>query len=342
MSPEPLRDFPSVYGREIVWDAHTCLPLKFGLDMAAIERHRAAGATFVSVNVGMDFNPLAQVVRIIAGFRDWLLRHADNYILAGTVADVHRAKREGKLAVAFDLEGSVMLEDDLAMVRLFSDLGVRQIHLAYNRDNSVAGGCHGADRGLTPLGRQVVTRINESGMLMDCSHTGLSSSLEIMEISTKPVIFSHSNIRALRDHPRNITDAQIDACARTGGVVGLCGIGLFMGANDISTETLIRHIDYVVQRVGIAHAGLGLDFVFDPDHEDLPKDQKAEDWWPRADGYGLPGMQKVEPERLPRIAEALLQRGYTEGDVAAIIGGNFLRVAGETWPTEAAFQPRAT
>src|SRR5262249_47911774 len=168
MTTQAHAETPPVYRHQIVWDAHTCLPLKFGLDMSDIERHRQAGATFVSINVGMDFNPLGQVIRVIAGFRDWLGRHHDKDILAGTVADVHRAKQEGRLAVAFDLEGSVMLEDDLSMVRLFSDLGVRQIHLAYNRDNSVAGGCHGADRGLTPLGRHVVEKINEAGMLMDC------------------------------------------------------------------------------------------------------------------------------------------------------------------------------
>ena len=332
MKSEALSEMPPIYRHEIVWDAHACLPLKFGLDMSDLERHRKVGATFVSINVGMDFNPLAQVIRVIAGFRDWLDQHTDKYILAGTVADVRRAKREDKLAVAFDLEGSVMLEDDLAMASLFSDLGVRQIHLAYNRDNSIAGGCHGADRGLTPLGRQVVAKINEVGMLMDCSHTSLRSSLEIMELSAKPVIFSHSNIRAIRDHPRNIVDAQIDACARTGGGVGLCGIGLFMGENDATTETMVRHIDYVVQRVGIAHAGLGLDFVFQPLHDDLPASQEANDWWPRAHGYDLPGMMKVEPERLPRIAEALLKQGYADNDVAAVMGRNFLRVAEATWP----------
>ena len=105
--------------------------------------------------------------------------------------------RGGKFGIAFDLEGSMMLENDLAMLGLFRDLGVRQVHLAYNRDNSIAGGCHGADRGLTRLGCQVAGEINEVCMLMDCSHTGLRSSL------------------ALHGHPHNITDDQIDACART-------------------------------------------------------------------------------------------------------------------------------
>ncbi len=149
-----------------------------------------------------------------------------------------RAKREGKLAVSFDLEGSAMLEDDLAMVQLYRDLGVRQIHLAYNRDNSIAGGCHGSDAPLTALGREVVDEINRVGLIMDCSHSGYRTSLEIMERSRRPVVFSHSNVKALKNHARNVTDDQIDACAKTGGVVAISGIGIFLGADDISTETL--------------------------------------------------------------------------------------------------------
>jgi membrane dipeptidase len=134
-------------GEGIVWDAHTCMPLNFNQDMRTLERHRAAGVHYVSVNVGMDFNPTGQVVRVIAGFRSWLAAHAEHFILARNVADVERAKREGKLAVGFDLEGSVMLEDDIAMLALYRDLGVRQIHLAYNRDNSIAGGVMGVTSG---------------------------------------------------------------------------------------------------------------------------------------------------------------------------------------------------
>ncbi len=193
-----------VHGESIVWDAHACLPLIPGHSMEALERHRAAGVSFVSVNVGMDMNPMAQIMRIIAGFRAWLEQHSDHFLLAGSVADVERAKREGKLAVAFDLEGSVMLADDPAMVRLYRDLGVRQIHLAYNRDNSVAGGCHGNDVPLTPLGRRVVEAINRAGLIIDCSHSGYRTSMEIMERSTRPVIFSHSNPRALKNHARNM------------------------------------------------------------------------------------------------------------------------------------------
>lgn len=326
----PVCDWPALYRDSIIWDAHACLPLLPNYDMAALERHRAAGATYVSINVGMDFNPLSQCIRVIAGFRDWIRKHSDHYLLAESLADVTRAKREGKLAITFDLEGSMMLEDDLAMLGLFRDLGVRQMHLAYNRDNSIAGGCHGADQGLTELGRAVVLEINRVGMIMDCSHSSRQTSLDVMELSSKPVVFSHSNARGLRDHPRNIDDAQIRACAKTGGIVAINGIGIFLGT-DITTGTIIRHIDYVVEKIGVEHVGIGIDYSFVQDHSDLPPGEPREKWWPRLDGYDTSNMNYVPPERLPDIATSLLRHGYKDADVIAIMGGNFMRVARACW-----------
>jgi len=320
----------AVHAKSLVWDAHACLPLLPGQSMAALEQHRAAGVSYVSINVAMDFNPIPTVMRVIAAFRAWIADHSDRYVLPESAEDVRRAKREGKLAVGFDLEGSVMLDDDLAMLRLYRDLGVRQIHLAYNRDNSVGGGCHGADVPLTPLGRQVVDEINRVGLIMDCSHSGYRTSIDVLERSTRPVVFSHSNPKALRNHARNITDDQIAACGRTGGVVCLSGIGIFLGANDISTDTMVRHIDYVVDRIGIDHAGIGLDYVFDRTANDDPPGLNRADWWPPDNDYGG-DMGIVPPERFPELTEALLERGYSVTDVGKILGGNMLRVAEQTW-----------
>src|SRR5713101_8820342 len=103
-------------------------------------------------------------MRVIAGFLEWIADHGDRFVLAGSVSQVRQAQRDGKLSISFDLEGAAMLDGDLAMLRLYRDLGVRQIHLAYNRDNDVAGGCHGNDVPLTPLGRRVVEAINHAGL----------------------------------------------------------------------------------------------------------------------------------------------------------------------------------
>ncbi|MBK8159687.1 MAG: dipeptidase [Rhodospirillaceae bacterium] len=328
----PRENWPLLYKDSIIWDAHACLPLLPNYDCSALERHRAAGATYVSVNVGMDFNPLNQCIRVIAGFRDWIKRHADHYVLADTLSDIHRAKKEGKLAVGFDLEGSVMLDDDLAMIGLYRDLGVRQMHLAYNRDNQIAGGCFGKNQGLTKLGREVVKEINRVGIIMDCSHSAKQTSLDVMEVSTKPVVFSHSNAKALCDHPRNIDDEQIAAVGRTGGIVAITGIGPFLGA-DIETDTIIRHVDYMVERIGVAHVGIGIDYSFDQDHSDLPEGEDPALWWPKVKGaeFNFSNIRFVSPERLPDIAAGLLNHGYKDADVIAIMGGNFMRVAEACW-----------
>ena len=126
----------------IRWEAHACLPLSPDADFAPLDRYRAAGVHYVSINVGMDMNPLSQVLSVIAAFRTKIAAHPERYVLASSVADIERAAGEGRLAVGFDLEGAMPLQEQPEMVALYRDLGVRQIHLAYNRNNSVADGCH--------------------------------------------------------------------------------------------------------------------------------------------------------------------------------------------------------
>jgi len=315
----------------LVWDGHSCLPLRSGVDMKMLQRHRDAGIDYVSVNVGMDFNPVEQVMRVIAGFRAGIAANPEAFVLAATAADVRRAEAEGKLAVTFDLEGSDMLAGDVDMLALYWDLGVRQIHLAYNRNNAVGGGCHDADTRLTAFGRKVVAEINRLGMLMDCSHTGYRTSMDILELSQRPVIFSHTCVHALKRHGRNVRDDQIDACARTGGVIGVTGIGIFLGDNDNSTETMVRHIDYVAERVGPRHVGVALDFVFERGGDEYPQGFDRKVWWPPGNEYDTPNRRNVAPEQMPALTEALMKRGYAEADIRGILGENFLRVAAQSW-----------
>lgn len=319
----------------IRWDAHSCLPLLSGIDMGALRRHKKSGFDFVSINVGMDMNPIDQVMKTIAWFRHWLGQHADEFALVDTMADVKAAKAAGKLAVAFDLEGSTMLLEDVAMVEVYRDLGVRQAHLVYNRNNTVGGGCHDENIGLTDYGRQVVRAINQAGILMDCSHNGERTSLDIMETSEKPVIFSHANARALVDHPRNVTDRQIDACVATGGVIGVNGIRLFLDAQDGNfAEPMANHIDYMVQRVGPDHVGLGIDISFDLGVDDHPPSEDRAYWWPASGRYSRTLSGGTGPEVLPEIEQLLRQRGYGEGDLNKIFGLNFARVAEATWRSQ--------
>ena len=231
----------------ILWEAHACLPLHPQADFAPIDRLHAAGVNYVSINIGMDMNPLEQVMSVIGGFRTTIAAHPDRYVIASHVDDIERAAAAGKLAIGFDLEGAMPLLEQPAMVALYRDLGVRQMHFAYNRNNSVAGGCHDEEQGLTPLGRRMVAAVNEAGVLMDCSHTGRRASLEIMDASVQPVIFSHSNPLALVEHGRNVTDEQIRACAATGGVVCVSGVSGFLGTRTPTADDVARHAAYVAE-----------------------------------------------------------------------------------------------
>src|SRR4029077_2961094 len=139
------------------------------------------------------------------------------------------------------------------------------------------GGCHDQDHGLTDFGRAVVAEMNRIGMVVDCAHSGIKSGLEAMRLSTRPCIFSHANARALQDHERNITDEQIKAVAATGGVVGVNGLGLYLGNGPPRVEELVAHIDYVVKLVGAEHVGIGLDY--DPgNNADLDPATTARYW----------------------------------------------------------------
>ena len=268
---------------------------------------------------------------MLAAFRRWLDASQD-YALAGAAEELRAARAAGRMAVAFDLEGMNALDGSLDMLHLFHSLGVRQILFAYNRNNAAGGGCHDEDGGLTDFGRAVVREMNALGMLIDCSHCGYRTTMEAMERSCAPVVFSHSNPRALRDHERNIRDEQARACAATGGVVGVNGIGLFLGEDDVRTITLADHVEYLLDLVGPDHVGIGLDYFFDAEVDASFQEALAgnEDYWPR-DRYPGGAVRCAAPSQLPELAAELLRRGRSEADVRAVLGANFLRVAEQVW-----------
>lgn len=317
--------------RHLVWDNHACMPLRPEDErfLPQLQRHRAVGADVVVINVGYGDSSIEDHLRMLAGLRAWFARHSDEYRLIATADDIERARAEGKLAVAFDIEGARAIGDQLSLVPLYYDLGVRWMLIAYNRNNLAGGGCQDEDSGLTDYGRRMLEEMARVGMLACCSHTGYRTAREAIDASPTPVIFSHSNPRALRDHPRNIPDDLIRACAARGGVVGINGIGLFLGENDASSATLARHVQYVADLVGVEHVGLGLDYIFDRDELDDYVAANPQMFPPQL-GYGA-GMHMVEPEQLPELADILLARGFSDADLGAVLGGNWLRVARQVW-----------
>ena len=320
----------------IKWDAHACLPLHPKADFGPIERFHAAGVNYVSINIGMDMNPLAQVMATIAGFRASIAADPWRYVLVNSTQEVRDAASAGKLAIGFDLEGAIPLLEQPEMVALYRSLGVRQMHLAYNRNNSVAGGCHDEEQGLTPLGHKMVAAIHAAGVLMDCSHTGRRCSLDIMAASDKPVIFSHSNPLALVEHGRNVTDAQIRGIAATGGVVCVSGVSKFLGTEQPTAVDVARHAAYVADLVGVQHAGIGLDISFPQAglNDDPPGNYDPTYWWPKSAGYDRSAIARSTSPPIDSwkvLGDALQGTGMTADEAALVLGGNMMRVAAQVW-----------
>ena len=315
-----------IHQQSLVWDTHACFPLKPNADLQELKRYRDSGVNFVSINVGMDMDSFENILQVLAGYRNYIRSHSDEYVLALSVHDILSAKESNKLAIAFDLEGSEPLLGNIDLISLFYDLGVRQMLLAYNKDNRASGGCLEGKWGLTDFGKDVVREMNRVGMVVDASHMGYRATMDVFEISKDPVIFSHSNPSGLRSHVRNISDEQIQACAKTGGVIGINGIGDFLGGTQ--SEKVIEHIEYVVNLVGPEHVGIGLDYVVDK--------QELMDYVTNNPDIFPPDKMKdllafVEPEQFPEFTELLYRKGYSEQVISGILGGNFLRVATTVW-----------
>lgn len=315
----------------LVWDNHVCLPLRphDPSFLPQLARHRRAGTTMVSINAGFGNVEFSDVVRMLSAFRGWFSARPDDYVLVRSADDIETARRTGRLGIAFDVEGGDCVGSDPQRVHLLQSLGVRWLSIAYNRNNALGGGCQDDDIGLTPLGGEVVSIMERVGMVVCCSHTGLRTTLDVLERATRPVIFSHSNPASCWPHRRNIDDDVIRRCAASGGVVGINGIGIFLGRNDASIDAVSRHIEYVLELVGPQHVALGLDYIYD--RAELDAYVLAHpDLYPPAEGYGT-GIAMMEPEQLPYLTDRLLARGHSEATVAALLGGNWLRVAKQCW-----------
>jgi membrane dipeptidase len=318
----------------VVWDNHACMPLRVEHEfLPQLMRCKRAGFTAVTLNAGYDQTTAENNVRLLAHFRHWIRQHSSDFLLVEAAADIDEAKRSGRLAVSFDLEGTVALRDQLSMVELYYELGVRWMLMAYNKKNSVGGGCLD-EGGLTGFGLSVLDEMRRVGMVPCCSHTSWQTAREVLSHMDGPVIFSHSNSYAVHAHPRNIPDDLAKACAASGGVIGVLGYGPFIGTRsdgggDNSTAGFFRHLDHFVQLVGPEHVGLALDYVFDV-AECLEFFRANPGVFPASAGYA-DEMPMVEPERLPAVVQMMVDHGYPPAAIAQILGGNHLRIARTCW-----------
>ena len=324
----------------------SCMQIWPDADFDAAHRH---GVTAYGVTAFMPHDSFEQAVE---GLMHWHLiarRHGNLYV-AHDVAAIRQGKRDGRAGLLFFAQGGDWIGWKIHRVEALYRLGLRVMIPAYNRTNHLCDGI--LDRtagGLSRFGGAVVDECNRVGLMLDCTHLGERSSLEIIDHSRDPVIFSHSNPKALADNPRNITDAQILACVSRGGIVGCVAWGpLVMRKGTTHWPTVdefIACIDHVAQLAGNAdHIGIGTDMSLGsyPPHETDPWGEPA--YLSVADDYGRHVTPDIRSHRrsldgfsdypeIVNVADRLLARGYNDRQVHGILGENYLRLFGDVWKT---------
>lgn len=322
----------SLLGDSLVWDNHACMPLRPGdhAFLAQLGRARETGIDVVTLNIGFGPQTLEQHLAVLEDFRRWFAERPGEYVLARGTADIAAAREAGKLAIVFDIEGMAPLDDaDPGIVESLRAAGVGWMLIAYNKNNRAGGGCLDEDPGLSDHGRRILAEMKRAGMIVCCSHTGHRTARDVLAEADAPVIFSHSNASAVHAHPRNIPDELIVACAGTGGVVGVNGVGDFLGPGNDYAGMIVRHIDHMVGLVGPDHVGISLDYVFDQQEVlDYLREMRDTFGEEMANQFTC---RFAPPETFVGIATGLLELGYADEDIGKIVGGNWYRVAAEVW-----------
>jgi membrane dipeptidase len=252
----------------------------------------------------------------------------DDLVLVRRYSDVEKALREKKIACILGIESGEAIGTSLEVLGILYRLGVRTLSLTWNRANLLADGT-GEPRGggLTRMGKRIVQEMNRLGMIVDAAHIHEKGFWDIIETSTKTVIVSHGNARALVDHPRNITDEQIRAVAQTGGVVGVTFVPRFVASQNPTVESVVDHIQHIANLVGTDHVGFASDLVTDlaKDFNECPSEERI--LAPGAVTGDVAGLEGIP--NLSNLTASLLSRGFKEEEIGQIMGMNFIRVLKE-------------
>jgi membrane dipeptidase len=306
------------------------------LDEIKAEDFRASGITGFHNSYGLGgMAAHAQALQYFAAWNGFAGRNSDLFTLVARAEDIPAAKAAGKCAIIMGVQNSDHFRD-ADDVELFYDLGQRCSQLTYNSQNFLGSGATDrVDGGVTTFGASIIERMNRVGMLIDVSHCGDRTTLDAIEISQRPIAITHSNARALNDHPRLKTDEAIRALAAKGGVFGVTGVRNFVrGHEPTDTGHIADHIDHVVQMTGIEHAGVGSDAdLYGYDQMDPAMNARLRAAY--TDSYAFRERLDTDgfdhPRKFFDLTEALLRRGYSDDDVLLVLGGNFQRLMAEIW-----------
>lgn len=303
---------------------------------------KASGVTCVFQNAGEESNTVKVLLKRLARFTYVTDMIPDIVGKAVKPENVEKAKSAGRHCLYFSGNGvpmpldMVSLEEELRYIRVFYQLGIRMMHLTYNRRNLIGDGCgEETDAGLSDFGRAVVEEMNKHGVLIDIAHSGWKTSLEAVQLSKMPVVASHSTVGAIHKHIRSKPDYVIKAIADKEGYLGICCIPRFLGGTGNIVD-MLDHIDYIAQKFGPDYVGIGTDVAYTSsfageENKFIPGYRRSRNrWealWPDDDFVETSGMRRsMEWTNWPLFTVGLVQRGYSDSDIQKIIGGNAMRV----------------
>jgi membrane dipeptidase len=315
-----------------------------GMTVAERERFKSSGIRVMHHAFGFGgLTGYDLALQYFAGLNGFIARYADSFARIGSVADIDALRVSGKTGVLLGVQNAdhFRTPDDVA---LFHGFGQRVAQLTYNSQNFL--GCGATERqdcGLADFGVRIVEKMNEVGMLVDVSHCGDRTTLDAFEASKKPVAITHSNCRALVNHPRLKTDEAIRRMAAGGGVMGITGVRMFVRGEEPTTlEHVVDHIQHVAKLVGVEHVAIGTDTDLSG-YDVLPAEQLKRLRSAYKQSYAFRDKLDIEGFDHPRkyfdLTEALIRRGFGDDDIKLILGGNWRRLLGQVWDVPAPKAP---
>jgi membrane dipeptidase len=323
---------------ELAWRRHrrreaevftrTWLPL-----LEAGEVHLQACPMFVELDRQPE-GSLREALGQVAAFHAAVREQPERVVAVRTTGDLDAVEQEGKLGLVLALEGVEPFGYDLHTAEVFWELGLRMASLTWNRRNPFAdGAAEDGGGGLSRLGRELVGRLVELGVVLDLAHASPQTFADVLADTDTPVVVSHAACRAVHDHPRNLTDDQLRALAERGGLLGMMLLPLVVDLDRPTIDRAIDHLEHAVEVMGVERVGLGGDFTArlsaQLPAEPLPADSLA------PPGVGLDSALAglAGPEDYPALESQLQARGWRDADIAAVMHANVVRYLRAALPT---------
>jgi membrane dipeptidase len=251
---------------------------------------------------------------------------SDEVALVTSFAEIEAARAANKVGILLAFEGAEPLGHDLSPLRLFYSVGLRMMSLTWSRRNAFGDGAweNESRGGLTRLGFNAVAEMDRLGIVVDVSHASDATARDVLSVARGPVVASHSNARALHEHPRNLPDDLLTAIAATSGVIGVTAVPSFISPEPATVAQWVDHLVYVRDLVGIDHVGIGADFIQQVD--ELGGILEIAGWGPDWGKHMPPFEGMTSPEHLPALTAELCRRGFSEADLHKVYRENYLRV----------------